>query len=199
MTIGQVIDIPEKVLVSEVMAKNIAVIDSEASIQKASQILRKRNIHGLVVVSGKSAAGMLTDKDIISKVVAENKSPRDIKVKDVMSPKLIVAKPTDTIAQATRVMFANDASRLPVIDDRGELVGIITVRDMLRIYPGITDILNEELEIKETDPVPERTTIEGRCEECDNIAEDLVEVDGRWLCRDCSESYTVEGSKKRIF
>ncbi len=183
-----VIDIPEKVLVSEIMAKNIAVIDSEASIQKASQILRKRNIHGLVVVSGKSAAGMLTDKDIISKVVAENKSSRGVKVKDVMSPKLIVAKPTDTIAQATRVMFANDASRLPVIDDKGELVGIITVRDMLRIYPGITDILNEELGIKEPDTIPERTTIEGRCEECDNIAEDLVEVDGRWLCPDCSES-----------
>ncbi|MBE9542083.1 MAG: CBS domain-containing protein, partial [Proteobacteria bacterium] len=60
------IDIPEKVLVSEIMAKNIAAIDSEATIQKAALILRKRNIHGLVVVSGKNAAGMLTDKDIIS-------------------------------------------------------------------------------------------------------------------------------------
>ena len=195
----QVINIPENVLISEIMSKNVAVIDSEATIRKAALILRKRNIHGLVVVSGKSVLGMLTDKDIISKVVAENKSPREIKVKDIMAPKIITGKPSDSIDEATRVMFANDISRLPIVDDENSLVGIVSVRDMMRVYPGINDILSEELEIEEPGTIPERTAIEGRCEECDIIAEDLVEVDGRWLCRDCSESHTVEGSKKRIF
>ncbi|MFH1127419.1 MAG: CBS domain-containing protein [archaeon] len=181
---------PEDILVSEIMTKNVAVIDAEATIQKASMLLRKRNIHGLVVVKGKEVIGMLTDKDIISKVVAENKSPLKVKVKEVMSPKIIVAKPTDSIDEATRVMFANNVARLPVVDDKNNLVGIITVRDMLRVYPGVNEILTEELEIAEPASVPERTRIEGRCEECDNIAEDLVEIDGRWLCNDCSEDYT---------
>lgn len=171
------------------MTRNIAVIDADSTIQKASMLLRKRNLHGLVIVKGKDVIGMLTDKDIISKVVAENKSARTVKVKDIMSPKIIVAKPTDNIDDVTRVLFANNISRLPVVDEKGSLVGIITVRDMLRVYPGVNEILNEELEIIEPASIPERTIIHGHCEECDNIAEDLVEIDGRWLCNDCSKDY----------
>jgi len=188
ITKNQVIKIPHNILVSEIMTRNVATIDSNATIQKASMLLRKRNIHGLVVVSGKDVTGILTDKDIVSKVVAENVSAREIKVKDIMSAKLVIAKPGDNIADTTRVMFANDLSRLPVIDDKGALVGVISVRDMMRVYPGITEILDEELKIEEPGPLPERTTIEGRCEECDNIAEDLVEIDGRWLCPECSQN-----------
>ncbi len=183
----QVIKIPHNVLVNEIMTRNVATMDSDATIQQASILLRKRNIHGLVVVSGKDVIGIVTDKDIVSKVVAENASAREIKVKDIMSAKVVVAKPSDSIADTTRVMFANDLSRLPIVDDKGNLVGIISIRDMMRIYPGITEILDEELKIEEPSPLPERTTIEGRCEECGNIAEDLVEVDGRWLCPDGSQ------------
>ena len=182
------IKIPHNILVSEIMTRNVATIDSDATIQQASILLRKRNIHGLIVISGKDVSGIVTDKDIVSKVVAENASARDVKVKDIMSAKVIAAKPGDSIADATRVMFANDVSRLPVIDSKGSLAGVISVRDMMRVYPGITEILDEELQIKEPNPLPDRTTIEGRCEECDNIAEDLVEVDGRWLCPDCSQN-----------
>jgi len=191
---------PEDVMVQEIMTKNVAVIDQNATIQQAATILRKRNIHGLVIVKGKSVIGVLTDKDIISKVVAENKSPLTVKVKDVMAPKVIVVKPTETIDEATRIMFANDVSRLPVVDEMGTLVGIITMADMIRVYPGITEIFEEEQDI--TDPqtmLAERTTIEGRCEECDIISEDLVEIDARWLCPDCSEAYTSIGSKRREF
>ena len=191
---------PEDVMVQEIMTKNVAVIDQNATIQVAAMILRKRNIHGLVIVKGKNVIGVLTDKDIISKVVAENKSPLTVKVKDVMAPKVIVVKPTETIDEATRIMFANDVSRLPVVDEMGTLVGIITMADMVRVYPGITEIFQEEQDI--TDPqtmLAERTTIEGRCEECDIISEDLVEIDSRWLCNDCSEAYTSIGSKRREF
>ena len=191
---------PEDVMVQEIMTKNVAVIDQNATIQVAAMILRKRNIHGLVIVKGKNVIGVLTDKDIISKVVAENKSPLTVKVKDVMAPKVIVVKPTETIDEATRIMFANDVSRLPVVDEMGTLVGIITMADMIRVYPGITEIFEEEQDI--TDPqtmLAERTTIEGRCEECDIISEDLVEIDSRWLCNDCSEAYTSIGSKRREF
>ena len=191
---------PEDVLVQEIMTKNVAVVDQNATIQKAAMILRKRNIHGLVIVKGKSVIGVLTDKDIISKVVAENKSPLKAKVKDVMAPKVIVVKPTDSIDEATRTMFANDVSRLPVVDEKGTLVGIITMTDTIRVYPGISEIFQEEQDI--TDPqtiLAERTTIEGRCEECDIISEDLVEIDARWLCPDCSEAYTSIGSKRREF
>jgi len=197
---GDVMEPPEDVLVQEIMTKNVAVIDQNATIQQAATILRKRNIHGLVIVKGKNVIGVLTDKDIISKVVAENKSPLTVKVKDVMAPKVIVVKPTDSIDEATRTMFANDVSRLPVVDEKGTLVGIITIADMIRVYPGITEIFEEEQDI--TDPqtmLAERTTIEGRCEECDIISEDLVEIDSRWLCNDCSEAYTSIGSKRREF
>ncbi|MCK4555521.1 MAG: CBS domain-containing protein [Candidatus Aenigmarchaeota archaeon] len=187
--------------IQEVMTRPVQTIDKDSTVQEASFLLRKHNISGLVVVDNKTkkAEGMITDKDIITKVVAENKSARDVKVADVMSPNIITASFEDSLSSVAKIMYANGVTRLPVMDSEGGLVGILTSTDLLRVLPGLTDILHAKREIDDPPQIVEHPGADGRCEECDNMYEDLVEVGGRWLCRECSEKYTEVGTKKREF
>lgn len=187
--------------VYEAMSRPVITIDGNSTIQEAALLLRKHGFHGLVVVDKKTkhVDGVITDKDIIAKVVAENKSPREMKVKDVMSPKLITAEREETVSRIAKVMYANGVSRAPVIDGDGHLIGIITTTDITRVLPGVVDVLGAKREIDEPPKIIERPGAEGRCEECGNIYEDLVEIKGIWLCSSCAEQYTEIGTKKREF
>ncbi len=185
----------EDLSVSEVMTKNVIVIDSKESVQKAATLMRKSDIRGVVVKSGKKIVGMVTDRDIVSKVVAENKPPRDVKVEDIMSPKLITASPEDTITDVAKRMYANRVGRIPIVDKEGNLVGIVTETDMTKLAPALIELLYEHDAIEEPEAVVHgRKLIEGRCEECGQVYEDLVEIDGEWLCQNCSRDRTRAGS-----
>lgn len=181
---------------SEVMTKNVIVVDKKETVQKAAMLLRKNNIRGLPVVSDNKVVGIITDKDIISKVVAENKSARDVLVDDVMAPKIITAEPDESITDIAKRMYANNIGRIPIVDKKGNLLGIVTETDITKIAPGLIDVLYEHGEIEMPVPVKKRGIIEGRCEECGQVYDDLVEVSGQWLCRSCSEDKTVVGSRK---
>ena len=79
------------------------------------------------------------------------------------------------------------------------LVGIVTETDITKIYPAMVDVLYEKTNIEEMPVAPERRLMQGRCEECDNMYDDLVEVDGAWLCMSCSKKHAVISSKRQEF
>ncbi len=189
----------EDLVVSTIMTKNVAVADSKESIQKVAMLMRAKNIRGIPIVEKKKIVGILTDKDIVSKVVAENKSPRDITAGEITSPKLITASPDASITEVAKITYANNVGRIPVIDKEGNLVGIVTETDITKIAPGLIDVLYAHDEIENVaPPIKSRhPTIEGRCEECGQVYDDLVEVEGQWLCRSCSEDKTVVGTEKK--
>ncbi|MCK4550387.1 MAG: CBS domain-containing protein [Candidatus Aenigmarchaeota archaeon] len=179
----------------EIMSKPVIVIEEDKTIQESAFLLRKHNIRGLVVVRGHDAQGIITDRDIVSKVVAENLDPRNVAVKEIMVPKMITAKPDELINDVAKKMCANKVGRIPIVDDDGNIVGVVTETDITKLYPAMIDVLYERTSIEETPVVPERKLMQGRCEECDNTYDDLVEVNGRWLCRSCSEKHTIIGTK----
>lgn len=189
----------EDLAVSNIMTKKVAVADAKETVQKVAMLMRAKNIRGIPIVEKNKIVGMLTDKDIVSKVVAENKSPRDITAGEIMSPKIITAAPEDSITEVAKIMYANNVGRIPVIDKKGNLVGIVTETDITKIAPGIIDILYAHDEIENGAPsVKSRhPTVEGRCEECSQVYDDLVEVEGQWLCRSCSQDKTVVGTEKK--
>ncbi len=188
----------EDLAVSTVMTKDVIVADAKDSVQKVAMLMRRHNIRGLPVVEGKTVVGMLTDRDIVTKVVAENKSSHDINADDIMSPKIIAADPDDSITDVAKVMYANNVGRIPVVDKKGNLLGIVTETDLTKIAPGLIDILYEHTDIEEGAPPAKgrHPTIEGRCENCGQIYDELVEVEGQWLCHNCSLDKTVVGSSR---
>jgi len=189
----------EDLAVSNIMTKKVAVADAKDTVQKVAMLMRAKNIRGVPIVQNDKIVGILTDKDIVSKVVAENKSPREITAEEIMSPKIITVEPDNSIMDVAKLMSANNVGRIPVVDKKSNLVGIVTETDITKIAPGLIDVLYAHDEIENVAPPAKsrHTTIEGRCENCGQFYDDLVEIDGEWLCRSCSEDKTVVGTEKK--
>lgn len=182
---------PEHVKISEIISEKPLVIDIDDSVRKAALLMRENNISGLVVVEDKNAVAMITLKDIAKKVVAENLSPEYIKVRDIMSSRIITAGKEEIITEVAKIMAANSISRIPVLDEKGNLAGIITKTDILKIMPGLVNILYERENAEEIIPKPDRIMIEGVCEDCGNHSDELRKVDEKWICQECEELKNV--------
>ena len=129
--------------VSDVMKKNVIVIPAGAPVVEAARLMKKNNIGSVIVIKGSEATGIVTERDIVRKVVAENK-PNTVEVNEVMSSPLIVVGPEVDIREASLIMKKHSIKRLPVIDSKGYVVGIITEDDILKVLPGLVDLLEEK-------------------------------------------------------
>ena len=146
-------------LVKDVMSKNVITIYPEDSISDAIEKMAKNNISGLIVVEGEKVVGVISESDVLRvfkseiseisastsvtlsillilekgiKAINEMKKIGKLKVKDLMSKRIFYVKPEDTILEAARIMSKKDVRRLPVIDENGKLVGVISRTDILR-------------------------------------------------------------------
>ncbi len=181
---------PDRIKISEIMSDKPIVVDTYETVQRAALLMRESNISGLIVTRGGYAVAMVTLKDIAIKIAAENLSSGSVKVKDVMSSRIITAQGNDVLTKVATKMIANDISRIPVLDEDNNVLGIVTKTDLLKVMPALIDIFYEK-EKEETTPVPESLVTEGVCEECENHSDELKNVDGRWLCEECAEIKTL--------
>jgi len=178
---------PEHVKVSEVMSKKVIVVDIDEPVQIAAIVMREKDISGLVVLEDENVVAVITLRDIVKKVVAENLSSRDVKVRDIMSSSIVTAQDDESLTDVAMRMAANDISRIPVLDKEKDLCGIITKTDMIKTMPAIVNYLYEKESEKEITPTPERVTVDGICEDCGNHSDELNKVDEKWICRECEE------------
>ncbi|MDD1766379.1 MAG: CBS domain-containing protein [Candidatus Methanomethyliaceae archaeon] len=119
--------------VSEIMSKEVAMIEGTATMLNAAKIMGKQHIGSLLVKGRDRPAGIVTERDLLTRVIAANKDPKKVKVFDVMSPRLITIKPQVTIREAARTMI-KEKGRLVVMEER-DLVGILTASDLIRSLP----------------------------------------------------------------
>ncbi|VVB98035.1 Inosine-5'-monophosphate dehydrogenase [uncultured archaeon] len=129
--------------VGDVMTKNVIVIDKGSPLSDAAKMMRKHDVGSIVVVDGKSAVGIITERDVIHKVIAAGKDVTKLKVDEVMSRPLRVVKPTAGIEDAAKAMKGNKVKRLPVINEKKELIGILSEGDIARLLPSIVDLIEE--------------------------------------------------------
>ncbi|MBM5804755.1 MAG: CBS domain-containing protein [Candidatus Verstraetearchaeota archaeon] len=119
--------------VSEIMSKEVAMIEENATMLNAAKIMGKRHIGSLLVKGPERPAGIVTERDLLTRVIAANKDPKKVKVFAVMSPRLITIKPQATIREAARTMI-KEKGRLVVMEER-KLAGIVTASDLIRSLP----------------------------------------------------------------
>ena len=117
--------------VREVMTRDLVTVPPSASIREAARAMHFRKVGSVLVVdeSGK-LVGIFTERDLV-KVVAEGKS-LDAPVSEAMSRDLIVAKEGDSITAIAHKMLEKWIRHIPVVDDEGKPVGIVSIRDVLR-------------------------------------------------------------------
>lgn len=101
--------------VKDYMSKEIATIDSAASIFEASKVMKEKNAGYLIVLEKAQPAGIVTHGDFVNKVLAGDKDPATTKVSEVMSAPLITVDPDTAVNETVRAMVKNDVRRLPVV------------------------------------------------------------------------------------
>jgi len=112
-----------------IMQKNVITIEHEKTAQYASTILKDNDISFLVVVEDSKPVGIVSERDIVRKIVAENKEASKIQLESIMSKKFKWVEPNSSIESAVQKMLNNNIRRLVVLEDEN-LVGVITQTDL---------------------------------------------------------------------
>jgi len=128
--------------VDDVMVKEVMTIDENATVKEAAEIMNKFEIGCLIAVRKGKAMGILTERDLLKRVVAEAKDATKTRVKDVMSSPLVVVEPNMDLEDAVRLMFQMKIKKLPVVDEK-RLVGLVTLTDIARFQPQMIRILRQ--------------------------------------------------------
>jgi CBS domain-containing protein len=99
-------------------------IDQSASVAEAAKIMKQNSIGSVLILAGDDAIGIVTQRDIINRVVARGKNPSEIKVSTIMSTPLITINKDETLEKALDVMEKNKIRRIVVVDEKNKLYGI---------------------------------------------------------------------------
>ncbi len=136
-------------LVKEWMSENPVVLDQNASIMKAIQIMKEYGVRRIPIVQQDKLVGIVTDRDIREATPSKATTLdvhelyyllSEIKVKDIMTPDPITIQPEETVEFAAVIMLENRISGLPVVDDNKRVIGIITQTDIFKVLINITGI-----------------------------------------------------------
>ncbi len=117
--------------VRDFMTKAVLIVDPEATVFEAAKKMVEKDVGSLVVRGKKGELGIITERDILRRVVADEKDPRKVKVREIMSSPVITCTPETTIDEAAALMAMGRVRRLPVVDN-DKVVGIITAYDIAR-------------------------------------------------------------------
>ena len=128
--------------VEDVMVTDVITISYRASVKRAAQVMNKHEIGCLIVVKGRKAVGIVTERDMLKRVVAKAADPKKTKVEEIMSQPLIVVEPDMELEDAVKLMFEMKIKKLPVVD-KGKLVGIVSITDIAKFHPHIMDIIKK--------------------------------------------------------
>ncbi len=179
-----------KVAVGDVMTRNFAHVSPDYSVLKCAKMMVKSKVSGMPVVKGKRLLGILTQGDILWAITKRPRLDlRRVKVMDIATRKIAVVKPSADLNQAFEKMKHHGLRRLPVMSN-GEIIGLLTLKDILLIEPSLYSETSELAEIREAEEKLANAKgvwpLEGLCEECGTFSE-LLRVEGRMLCPDCRE------------
>ena len=159
----------------------------DISAQAAARLMRQEDVGSLVIIEDGSAIGIITETDLVHKVVAEGRSASTVEVQEIMSCPLVTVGPRESVSVAARKMANMGFRRLPVVSD-GQLVGVLTENDLLRLSPSLIELTREWSRIGQLGGAgPEQLATEGYCENCGAYSGQLVEHEGQLVCLVCLE------------
>jgi len=130
-------------LVDEIMTKNVVTIENDRTVLDACNEYNDRKIGCLIVTKDGHLDGIVTERDIIHRVISNEKYPRATKIEEIMTRDIKSILSTAEVKEAAEIMSENNIKKLPVVSDNGDVVGIITNTDIANIIPNFLKILAE--------------------------------------------------------
>jgi len=128
--------------VEDIMSRDVVTVETSQTIKNAARSMAKFGISGLVVLHEGNLVGILTERDILMRVVTSGINPENVHVSDVMSEPVIVVSPAMPLEKAVNIMFHEKIKKLPVVDrneDHIKLVGILSITDVARLQPKLLE------------------------------------------------------------
>jgi len=178
-------EIPEDLKVGDVMTRGVICVDAEDTVQKAAEVLKKNDISSVIVTKKGDGVGIVTERDIITKIVVGSKDPKRVKISDVMTSPLITLTPEASIDNAAEIMRDRDIRRL-VVTQKGRIVGVISEFDIVKVEPALHTLIREKSKWEISSAyAAEQGTVAGICEVCGDYSDSLKNVDGRMTCEEC--------------
>jgi len=117
--------------IGKLMTKNVVTLQRDASVHEAVQLLNKHKIGCLIIVTNGEIAGIITERDLLERVLEKCRNPKETRVSEIMTRNVITGTPDMDTLEATRLMFKLKVKKLP-ITERNRLVGIVTLTDIAR-------------------------------------------------------------------
>jgi CBS domain-containing protein len=175
--------------VRDIMTRPVITADADLDILSAAKRMGAANVGSLIIISGDKPIGILTERDLVKKVIGQGINPRNLKAEEVMSAPVVSIGPEASLREAAALMLRSGVKRLPVIS-KGRLVGIITDTDLVSGSSlGLNDILSDLLEMHRESIHFEqpRGMVRGICEVCGQLSDTLESVNGELLCWSCRD------------
>lgn len=118
-------------MVGDVMATEVVTIGPEGTLVEAAQLMRDANVGMLPIVEGGTLRGVVTDRDIVVRAIAQGVEPMTTPVKNLDTEDVIFARPEWDVEEAMRLMAERQVGRLPVVDAERQVVGVVTLSSLL--------------------------------------------------------------------
>ncbi|MBU1203782.1 MAG: CBS domain-containing protein [Nanoarchaeota archaeon] len=166
--------------VGDAMTRNPIIVGPEEDVVTCARKMLRRGVGGVVVGEKHNLLGIITEKDVVKRIVAKNKSPDKTKAIEVMTKKLVTISPGEDIYDALVLMNHENIRRVPVVSG-GKLIGLLTMNDILKIQPALFDIIADSIVIREEE---NKIREGGECDVCGTKGM-LFRVGNRWLCGGC--------------
>jgi CBS domain-containing protein len=123
--------------ISEVCNREVVIVRAGDSVLEAARLMRQHHVGDVLVVEDRGGSrvpiGIVTDRDLVVEIMAAQLDPTAITVSDIMVSELVTVKESAGLFEAIEYMHAKGVRRLPVVDDSGGLVGILTLDDLLEL------------------------------------------------------------------
>ena len=181
--------------VSDVMSRRLITADVSETADQLGARMASGRVGCIIITSDAQPVGIVTERDLVVKVISRNALPSKVRAEELMSRPLITIGPEKSVELASREMIRHRIRRLPVVQGR-KLIGLVTDSDLLAISSELSEILrdlitqnNPQGEFSDRDrtgPRPEEFR-QGICEVCQSFQEDLINIDGTYVCNRCRD------------
>ena len=184
------IGLSSKMFVKDVMTSPVVTMDESVASNKIANVMAEKAL-GSVIVTNKTGkpVGIITERDLVQRVLAKNLVPDAITAGSIMTSPLITISPEATVTDAAKQMNSLNIRRLGVVY-KGSLRGIVTSKDVLGVMPELIETIQEKTLISCINEIEQNANVEesppsGYCDKCDAYSEDLKIINGESICEDC--------------
>ncbi|NWF86969.1 CBS domain-containing protein [Candidatus Bathyarchaeota archaeon] len=190
-----------RLLVKDVMSSPVITIKEDAPANEVAELMGKHGL-GCIIVTSKNTKplGIITERDLVERVLAKNVRPDAVNAEEVMTAPLITIEADETISKAARTMSRLNIRRLGVMY-KGQLVGLLSSKDILAVMPELLETIQERALMEgenraQEEMVEEEKPLAGYCDHCGVWSDSLKEVNGEFLCEDCRAEMLSESEEE---